>query len=217
MIVGRMHMSRTVLESSIREESARLVAAIGEKEAAEIRRLDDSYLAGIESFTKQVGIDTEARLRQELVRIENRAGLERRKHKLVCVDSFINLVMDEVVSGLRLDPEYKRFLLNAVLDAARHIPAAVEVRLMAQDLVFETQIREIVKAAGLNRDMAIKEDPTIKLGGCLVFDVSGGRIFNHTIERVYFRKTLLIRREIMKILLDHSRDALSPASPPVGH
>lgn len=209
-------MSGTSLESSIREESARLLAAIGEKEAAEIRRLEDSFRAELESFTDKVEADTQARLRQELARMENRASLERRKLKLLGVDNFISQVMDEVVSELRLGPDYKRFMLDAVVDAARQTPAEVEVGLMAEDLALESEIRKTLKTAGLNGDMAIARDATIKWGGCLVRDVLGGRIFNYTLERIYYRKTVMIRREIMKILPDHSRVAISPTSPPVG-
>jgi vacuolar-type H+-ATPase subunit E/Vma4 len=209
-------MSGTSLESSIREESARLLAAIGEKEAGEMRRLEESFRTELESFTDKVEADTQARLRQELARMENRANLERRKLKLLGVDNFIGQVMDAVVSELRLGPDYKRFMLDAVLDAARQTPAEVEVGLMAEDLALESELRKTLKTAGLNGDMAITRDATIKWGGCLVRDVLGGRVFNYTLERIYYRKTLMIRREIMKILLDHSRAAISPISPPAG-
>jgi vacuolar-type H+-ATPase subunit E/Vma4 len=200
-------MSGTSLESSIQEESARLLAAIGEKEAGEMRRLEESFRTELESFTDKVEADTQARLRQELARMENRANLERRKLKLLGVDNFISQVMDEVVSELRLGPDYKRFMLDAVLDATRQTPAEVEVGLMAEDLALESELRKTLKAAGLNGDMAITRDATIKWGGCLVRDVLGGRIFNYTLERIYYRKTLIIRREIKSIL---------PISPPAG-
>jgi flagellar biosynthesis/type III secretory pathway protein FliH len=197
-------MSQTSLEGSIREKSARLIAAIGEKEAAAIRRLDESCRAEIESFTRKAGVDTEARLRQELAKIDSRADLARRKLKLLGVDNFIGLIMDEVVRGLRHDPDYIQFVLNAVLDGVVHTSGEVEVRLKAEDLGLAPQIRAMVKIAESNREPAIREDAKIKWGGCLVVDVAGGRIFNYTIDRIYFRDTLMIRREIMKILLDNA-------------
>ena len=57
-----------------------------------------------------------------------------------------------------------------------------------------------MKTAGGNRDIAIVEDETIKWGGCIIIDVPGGRIFDGTIERIYFRKSPVIRREVMSIL-----------------
>ena len=113
-------MDKTTLENSIREESARAIAAIKEKEALEIRQLDETYAAEIESFRKQTEAETEARLQQELSKLENRAILERRKLKLQSVEQFINRMVDEVVKGIRDNPHYKQFLLDAVLQCCRN-------------------------------------------------------------------------------------------------
>jgi len=206
-------MEERALESSIKDQAARLIAAIAEKENAELRLLEQNCMEEIEGFREQVHAEGEGRLRQELSRIENRAVLERRKRKLVGVQNFIDRMMDEVVEEMRHDPQYKQFLLDAVLEAAEHIKAGFEVRLNPEDLAFETETCAALKTAERNRDTAITEDPTIKWGGCLVLDRAEGRIFNSTIERIYFRKSLLIRQEIMKIVMDHSRSEINPASP----
>ncbi|MGC8492112.1 MAG: hypothetical protein ACP5SH_10280 [Syntrophobacteraceae bacterium] len=206
-------MEETALESSIKDQAARLITAIGEKENSEIRLLEQNCMEEIESFRVQVRAEGEGRLRQELSRIENRAVLERRKRKLVGVQNFIDRMMDEVVEELRHDPQYKQFLLDAVVEAAEHIKAGFEVRLNPGDLTFEAEIRAAVATAERREDIVITEDATIQRGGCLVLDPAEGRIFNSTIERIYFRKSLLIRQEIMKILMDHSRSRMNPASP----
>ncbi|MGC9194025.1 MAG: hypothetical protein ACP5IL_01060 [Syntrophobacteraceae bacterium] len=208
-------MPQTSLEGSIREKAARLVAAIREKEAKEIGRLEGALRAEIEGFAKKVESDTEARLPRELAKMENSAELAQRKLRLSGVDNFIELIMGEVVRGLRQEPGYVQFLLNAVLDGVQRASGEVQVRLKAEDLALEPQIRAMIKTAASNREPAIREEAKIKWGGCLVVDVAGGRIFNYTIERIYFRETLLIRREIMKILPDNLRSPMKPSPAPV--
>ena len=197
-------MTVSPLENSIREESARAVAAVKEKEADEIRHLEETYTAEIENFRKQAEADTEARLQQEISRLSNRAVLERRKLELQGMEQFIVHLVDEIMKSIRDNPLYKQFVLDALLDVAKEIPADMEVRLHPEDLALENDILASLAAAGRNQDIGIKSDPAIHWGGGLIYDEAGNRIFNFTLERIYYRKSLLIRQRIVKILTNHA-------------
>ena len=197
-------MDKISLESAIRDEAALAILAIAQKEAAEIKRLDDAYAAEIEEFKNRSQAETDAMIGQESSKVKNRADLDLKKHKLKSVEAFINRTVDEAVKVIRDNPHYKRFLMDAICDSVGRIPTGAEVRLKSEDLAFENEIRETLKAAGGNRDIAVMEDKTIKWGGCIIIDVPGGRIFDNTIERIYFRKSPAIRREVMRLLGDPS-------------
>ncbi len=197
-------MDNTTLESSIRKESEELIADVLEKEAAEIKRLDEEYAAEIECFRKKIETETQARIHQELSRLENRAVLERKKLKLVSVEKYISRMVEAVMKEIRSNPRYRSFLADAAANAAARISGNVKVRLCPEDMILEGDIRKAILSAGNRRTVEIRADKSVGWGGCLVMDEEAGRVFNHTLERMYFRKAGVIRRKAVKILQDHA-------------
>ncbi|HPC84917.1 MAG TPA: V-type ATP synthase subunit E [Smithellaceae bacterium] len=190
------------LENSIRRASEEMIAEIREKEARELRRLEEDYAAEVERFRKKTQDETQARLDQELSRMENRAVLERKKIKLAALERFISRRVEDVMKGIRSHPRYRQFLVDAAAGAAADIPENVEVRIAPDDGVFGNDIDEALRSAGGDRRIRIEADASIGWGGCLVVDADGGRIFNCTLERIYFRKALQIRRKVLQMLQD---------------
>jgi len=188
------------LENSIRNEAEQQILAIARKEAEEIKGLDDAFAAEIDGFRNLTKTQTDARIRQESSKIENRAGLELKKLKIRGIEAFIGRAVEAAMKTIRDNPNYKKFLLDRLCDAVGRIPAEAEIHLEAKDLILEKEIRTALKAAGVDREIVILEDNRIRWGGCIIVDVSGGRIFDSTIERIYFRKSLLIRREVMRVM-----------------
>lgn len=193
-------MENAALENSIREEAARLIADIREKEELEIRRQDDAYSSEMEKFRKKAESETQARIDQEISRLENRSALERKKIGLRSVDEFISRASDEAVKEIRNYPNYRKFLLEAVSDIIKEVPGSIEIKLNREDMSLKDEIFAAAGAAGRNKGVMVTEDASVKWGGCLVIDRAGGRVFNNTIERIYFRKSLLIRQNVMEIL-----------------
>lgn len=192
-------MDGTSLESAIRNEAESAIRAMALKEAEETKGLKEAYAADMEDFRKRMEARTDDRIRQESAKMENRAGLELKKLKLKTFEIFINRTVGEVVGGIRDNPRYKSFLLDAIRDAIARIPTGAEVKIRSGDLIFEREILEAVgKADG--KDVPIIVDNTIKWGGCIIIDVPGGRVFDSTIERLYYRKSPVIRREVAKLL-----------------
>ena len=193
-------MDKTPLESSIWEESRSAIQAIRDKEAAHIKELDAACDAEIAAFKDRIEEQTRSRIQQEVFKLKNRGIVERRKHKLHAVEEFITSIVDEAVNGIRHDVRYQNFLIDAIRDALENIRDSAEVSLKKEDLVFREEIMDAVQNAGNGPEVAISNNDTIVWGGCIVHDAAGGRIFNSTIERIYFRKSPAIRREVVRIL-----------------
>ncbi|KQC07267.1 MAG: hypothetical protein APR62_00655 [Smithella sp. SDB] len=199
-------MENTTLENSIREESARAIAAIKEKEALEIMHMDEIYSSETDNFRKQTESETEMRIRQELLKIKNKTILERRKIKLRSIEKFINRIVDEAVKEIRSKPHYKQFLIESICNFVKEVQNDVEIRLSAEDLFLEKDILAAIAAEDGNHKVVITADVNIKWGGCLILDKERGLIFNNTLERIYFRKSLLIRQRVTNILMKNSQD-----------
>jgi vacuolar-type H+-ATPase subunit E/Vma4 len=200
-------MDNTSLENSIKRASEEMIAEIREKEARELGRLDEDYAAEIEHFRKKTQEETQARMDQELSRLENRAVLERKKLKLTTVERFIQRIVEDVMRGIRSHPRYRQFLMDAAAGAAAQIPENVEVRLAPDDGILGKDIAAAIRSAGSDRQVRIETDAAIGWGGCLVVDAARGRIFNRTLERIYFRKALQIRRKALQVLQDKAGTA----------
>jgi len=193
-------MDRTPLENSIWEESRSAIQAIKDKEAARIQELDAACDAEIAAFEDKIEEQTRSRIHQEVFKLKNRGIVERRKNKLHVVEEFITGIVDEAVKGIRQDARYQNFLIDAIRDVLEKINGSAEVGLKKEDLVFREELMAAVKDKGKKPEVAISNNDTIVWGGCIVRDAAGGRIFNSTIERIYYRKSPAIRREVVLIL-----------------
>jgi vacuolar-type H+-ATPase subunit E/Vma4 len=193
-------MKQPPLEESIRKESEEAILAIREKEALELQQLEADCTAEIEAFRKKTEAEDRSKLEQERSRLQNKALLERKKLNLRGLDDFMGRMVKEAVKIMMTDPRYRKFLLERVRDAAGEIKGGIEVFLKKEDLAFEQEIVKAARGRRRNPDVELREDPAIQWGGCAVRDGSNGRIFNSTTERIYYRKSPMIRREIMKIL-----------------
>jgi len=193
-------MDKTPLENSIREESRKTINSIREQEAAQMKELDAACASEIAAFKEENETQTHSRIQQEIFKLKNRSVLERKKHKLLVVEEFITRIVDETIKGIRNDVRYRNFLVGAIRDALGKMKDLAEVGLTGKDLAFRDEIMNVLKNAGTKPDIVITGDDTIGWGGCVVHDITGGRIFNSTIERIYFRKHSAIRREVVRIL-----------------
>jgi len=200
-------MDKISLENAIKGEAEQAIRDIALKEAEEIRKLNDAYAAEIDDFRKGIQTQTDARIKQESSKAENRTRLDIKKLKLRNLESFINRAVEEAMEDIRDNLNYKKFLLTAITDAVSRIDEAAEVRLKREDLVYEKEIKDSLKTTGKGMDVIITEDTGIRWGGCIVIDRSVGRIFDSTIERIYFRKSPQIHREVMKMLGNYPGNA----------
>ncbi len=195
-------MDGTTLEQAIQDESARMIAAIREKETAEMKRLEEDYASQLERLQKQTEAATQAHLDQEISKMQNRAALERKKLRLLGLERFIAQTVEDVVKGIRRHPRYKPYIMDAICEVLERISGDAEIRLALQDLAWKEDISAAIRDKVGERNLVFIEDPDICWGGFLIRDKKQGRIFNHTLERIYFRKSTLIRREAMKRLAD---------------
>jgi flagellar biosynthesis/type III secretory pathway protein FliH len=192
------------LESAIINEAEEAIRSMALKEAEEIRRLDEAYESEIKAFMDNARSQTDVRIAQETSRSENRAVLELKKLKLKGMETFINATVGEAIKSIRINPRYASFIVESVADAVSLTAGGVEIRMMREDLNLEKEIRLALKSVDGNKNVTVLEDNRITWGGCIIEDRPEGRIFDCTIERAFFRKTHVIRREVMNLLREMS-------------
>lgn len=196
----------TSLEDSIKKEADEIIRDLMQKEADDIKALDNAQAAELADFSNRIKAQTDERIGLETSKIENRAALDLKKLKIRSIELLIKIAVEEAVKTVRDKPLYKKFLLDAIADAMGQIRAGAEIRLGKNDMALEKEIRDALKSAGLSYDIIFREDNSIKWGGSIIIDISDGRIFDSTVERIYYRKSLLIRREAMVLLGEFSED-----------
>lgn len=162
-------MDNTTLENSIREEASRAITAIREKEALEMRQMDEVFSMEMEDFRRQAEAETESHIRQEISKLENKALLERKKMKLQNAEQFINRIVDEVMKNIRNDRLYKQFLLEAIRDGVKISGADVDIKLSNEDIFLKKDIVAAIAAMDGRKKVSITEDS--KVNGA---DVSSG-------------------------------------------
>lgn len=192
------------LESAIIKEAEESIRALVLKEAEEIRRLDDACESEIKAFMDSTRSQTDARIAQETARTENRTLLELKKLKLKSMETFINRTVEEAIKSIRINPRYRSFIVDSIADAVPQTTGGAEIRMMKEDLDLEKEIRQALKSVDENKNVTVLEDNRIVWGGCIIEDNSAGLIFDCTIERAYFRKAHIIRREVMVLMREMS-------------
>ncbi|MDD5475056.1 MAG: V-type ATP synthase subunit E family protein [Syntrophales bacterium] len=196
-------MEQTSLEHSIREEARRAIEAVKERQAAEIRQLDDNFDAEVADYKKQVESEGEKRREWELSRIDNKGILEQRKLRLRAMEEIVEASVEKAMKSVVEDSRYGPFVVRLVKSALEEINSNARVGLRKEDFALGKDIEEELRASGKSDSCTVVEDRLITRGGVVVEDVEGGRILNGTIERKYFRKSSVIRREVMEILKKH--------------
>ncbi|MCK9230436.1 MAG: hypothetical protein M0Q23_05845 [Syntrophales bacterium] len=196
-------MENSSLENSIREEAHRAIEAVRGREALELKQLDESHTADIDRRLKEVEADITERLEWERSRIANRGILEKRKLRLRAVEDLTEGCVEKSFRAIGSDPRYRDFLLRFITGALERVPGEARVMLRGEDLGFRKDIEKAMAESGRTAPWTIEEDKTLQRGGALVEDREDGRILNGAVDRIYFRKSAMIRREVMDVLKKH--------------
>lgn len=196
-------MENTALENSIREEAHRAIEAVKEREALELKQLDESYAADIAERRNEADSEIAERLEWERSRIANRGVLEQRKLRLRAMEDLAEGTVETAFQVIGNDPRYKAFLLRLITGCLDQVTGEARIGLRKEDLRFRKDIEDAIGASGRTAPWMIEEDSTLQRGGAIVEDRERGRVLNGAVDRIYFRKSAMIRREVMDVLKKH--------------
>ncbi|MCP4129486.1 MAG: hypothetical protein GY754_00580 [bacterium] len=195
------------LLNSLKEESLRRIAGINEQADRELRSIEEEYNNEIDACKKKIHEETERDIDNEIIKITNRAKIEKKKLQLTIIEEYIREMIEEsaVEFTHSIKQEYNDFLIGLICGLlgeteGRHIT----VGLSKKDMPLETAIREAVKKRGAyTGTIDINEDDTISSGGAVFVDEEKGVSYNNTLERIIYRKYDTIRKNISTILEDY--------------
>ncbi|MFH0977483.1 MAG: V-type ATP synthase subunit E family protein [Spirochaetota bacterium] len=192
-----------LLINSLRENILRNIEKANSLADIEIKKIDAAFLDEIEQYRALQQKEYEEKIKYEESKMRNLLSTEIKKQKLEIIESFINSLISGASSSIRSDPRYVDFLKMCVVNAFKDIKGKSATVLISQeDLNFSDDIMKVINSSGYNLNIRISADNNVLMGGAMVIDDETEVVYNNTIERIIYRKSGEIRREIVRNLQD---------------
>jgi len=191
------------LIESVRESILMKIEEINSSADHEIAEIDADIRAELEHFRASQQQKYEMKVEYEMSRMKNLSLIEMKKQKLEVMESFINTLMTDAGSLLRGDSRYGNFLKECVANGLKEVKGgSATVLISAEDMNFFEELMNEISKGGYNCSVSIQSDDRAGMGGALVIDDETEVVYNNSVERIIYRKSGEIRREILRGLKD---------------
>ena len=190
-------------------ETESRIAEINRAADEDIRRIEETVRAEILQFISEQEKESNRHIENERFKIQNRLFIEKKKLVLHVMDSFMEKITAEAVDSLPGNDGYYDFLVRIILEPFKDMKGpGVTVKVSERDLAYSGMILDSIRESGFPFKTEIKKDERIKAGGAVIIDGESGVVFNNSIERIVYRKTDVIRKEIFTLLEEYGREKI---------
>ena len=185
------------------------IAEINRAADEDIRRIEDAVRAEILQFISEQENESNRHIENEKSKILNRLFIEKKKQALHVMDSFMEKITGEAIDSLPFNAGYFDFLVRIILESFKDIKGpGVTVKVAERDLEYSDRISGSIRESGSLFKAEIEKDEHIKAGGAVIIDDESGVVFNNSVERIVYRKTDVIRKEIFTLLAEYGREKI---------
>jgi flagellar biosynthesis/type III secretory pathway protein FliH len=197
------------LINSIKDESEKIIIQIQVETKNKLKEIENKHNELIKKFQEKNNKITDELIKDEILKMKNRAEIGKRKLKLNIINEFITLLINKSVAEFinNKNDLYEKFMEHNIEKNLSYIKGKKIIHLSPDDIeLVKNKLEGFKKNVNYTGEIIISEDKKNSTGGITIEDIENKLSYNSTIERITYRKMDAIKRSALSLLNKNRQD-----------